>query len=338
MIISTNPRFIFLHIPKTAGTSMEEALYDYHNYDYADDPHIELTHYYDYMSKDEFNSFYKFTVIRNPFNLLYSTWNYYVTNSNVDIEFNEWMKWRYDGSISDMEHRTEDPRDGNFRLLFFINRYPQTFWTVNRHGEFIIDRFLCFENIDKDTKELSDKLGLEEILLPKTNVNRPNDNRYIEYYNEESIEIVKKVFKIDLELFGYSEFQDEPVGGLWGENARGKKLSDFGFVIPEGVTLNVGPLPYGNHDIINRYFDNQNKEEVIKSESIYRTHRRLETLNLGLGNIKSHISFLNTELEERHDLTNEEISEMMRKVLDLTERELVYSRKIMELNKKLEDF
>jgi hypothetical protein len=81
MIVSTNPKFIFLHIPKTAGTSIEEALYEFHDFDYSDDVHIDLMNYYDELPRKEFESFYKFTVIRNPFNLLYSTWAYYVRDS-----------------------------------------------------------------------------------------------------------------------------------------------------------------------------------------------------------------------------------------------------------------
>lgn len=337
MIISTNPKFIFLHIPKTAGTSMEEALYDYHDFDYTDDPHIELAHYYDYMNKDEFNSFYKFTTIRNPFNLLYSTWGYYVRDNNYNIEFNEWIKWRHEGSISDMESKVPDPRDGNFRLLFFINRYPQTFWCVNRHGEFIIDRFLSFENIDNDLNELTNHIGLNDILLPRTNVNRLDQKRYIEYYNQESIEIVKKQFKIDLDLFGYSEKQDKPEGGLWGEMAKGKKLTDFGYNIPEGIQLNVGPLPYGHHDIIKRYFDGRDKEVVLKEETSYRTKRRIESLQHDIASIKDYEILLQRDLDENHELTNDEIAGKMRKILELKERELVYNRKIMELEKKLDN-
>lgn len=332
MIVSTKPKFIFLHIPKTAGTSVEESLYDYHDFDYNDDPHLELLQFYDDMTREEYDEFYKFTVIRNPFTLLYSTWAYYVRGNGIDIEFNDWIKWRHRDPVSKYKGLVDD--NGNFRLTYYMNRYPQTFWLVNHDGEFIIDRTICFENLEEDLGEVFDKLKLGEMYLPHNNKTSNDDRRYIDYYDEESIEIVKKEFKIDFDLFGYSSEKDEPTGGNWGESFKGKSLNDFGFIIPDGVKLNVGNLPYGPHDVIHRYFADRNKEDEFKEFTEYRATRRLASLQGDIMNIQQGIQNLNVTLENE-EITDEEIKNVISTITRLTERELVYKQKVIEIRRKL---
>jgi hypothetical protein len=335
MIISTNPKFIFLHIPKTAGTSVEESLYDFHDFDYNDDPHMELLQFYDDMTREEYDEFYKFTVIRNPFTLLYSTWAYYVRNNGIKIDFNDWIKWRYREPVSKYKGLVNDNNNGNFRLTYYMNRYPQTFWLVNHDGEFIIDHTIRFENLEEELGEVFEKLGLGEMYLPHANKTANDDNRrYIKYYDEESIEIVKKEFKIDFELFGYSLEQDESVGGNWGDSFKGKSLGDFGFHIPDGVKLNVGSLPYGPHDIIHRYFADRNRDEDFKEFTKYRASRRLSSLESDISNIKDGIERLQEKLQDKN-ITDDEVNSVISHITRLTERDLVYKQKVIEIRRKL---
>lgn len=337
MIVSTDPKFIFLHIPKTAGTSVEESLYDFHDFNYSDEPHLELLQYYDDMEKEEFDSFFKFTVIRNPFNLLYSTWTYYVKNNGIDIDFNSWIKWRYRENYGKYRHlsRKSDP---NFRLSFYINRYPQTLWLVNREGDFIIDHTICFERVEEEMSNLFDKLKLGDMYLPHENKSSFDDQvRYIEYYNEESIEIVKEEFKIDFDLFGYDEHQDEPVGGIWGSSFEGKKLSNFGYGVPKGIKLNIGTLPYGPQDIIHRYFGGRDKKDLFAEFTHNVLVRRKNSLMNDITNIEYGINKLQNRMKEQK-LNDEQISDTISNILRLQERRMVYEQMVKQIIEKLESF
>jgi hypothetical protein len=341
MIVSTNPKFIFLHIPKTAGTSIEEALYEFHDFDYSDDVHIDLMNYYDELPRKEFESFYKFTVIRNPFNLIYSTWAYYVRNNEIPIEFNEWIKWRYHGSFSDMKDRIEYGNEGILRSGYYINRYPQTLWCVDREGNFIIDHFISFCELEKGFKEVVDHLNIGEIYLTHTNRNTIDTGmRYLSFYNEESIKIVKEVFKIDMEIFGYNEFQDASIGGMWGGQVKEKKnLSDFGFKLPKGIPLNVGILPYGSQVIIKRHYSvEQDRDTLFKEFNVNNINKRILSLSHSINSIRDTIESYESELMENDEISDETISERIKMILELKERELTYRKKTNELIKKLKTF
>lgn len=334
MIVSTNPKFIFLHIPKTAGTSVEESLNSFHDYDYHDNPHAEMMLYYDDMSEEEYNTFYKFTVIRNPFNLLYSTWSYYVKQNNINIEFNEWIKWRFTEKLTKYSDTIDIYGDGNFRMTYYINKNPQTFWLINNDGDFILDHVICFENIEKDLQEVFDILGLGEMYLPHTNKNENTGKNYMQFYNEESIEIVKKEFKIDLDLFGYNEYQDKPTGGLWGKQIKGKNLRDFGYGVPDGIKLNVGNLPYGPHDLIYRYYNKDYKEDLVKEFNEHNLLKRRDSLSHDIDMLLGKIDYLENKLTDPN-IDNEETTNIMSTILNVRERILVYKRKIVEINNTL---
>ena len=94
MVLSTNPPFLFIHIPKTAGTSVEEALFDYQDFNYMNEPHPIVAQYKTYLSKEMFESLFKFSFVRNPWSLQVSTYKYYVVSNNIDITFEEYIKWK----------------------------------------------------------------------------------------------------------------------------------------------------------------------------------------------------------------------------------------------------
>src|SRR2546423_13434005 len=95
-MISFQKRFLFVHIPKTAGNSIQTVLRDYsedevvalrpeqdgierfglRNPNYKIKKHSTLAEYRDALGNEQFRSLYKFTCVRNPWDRMAS---YYFT-------------------------------------------------------------------------------------------------------------------------------------------------------------------------------------------------------------------------------------------------------------------
>ena len=102
MIYSRDPRFIFVHIPKTAGTSIEEAVYHYQDFVVTNQNiHQPMIQFREYLNQDEYDDAFKFCFVRNPFDLMYSTWKYWTHNNGLDVSFEDWIIWRFEGRMSD---------------------------------------------------------------------------------------------------------------------------------------------------------------------------------------------------------------------------------------------
>ena len=170
---------IFVHIPKNAGTAIEEY---FGNSSFIIQPgKHDSIHEIKKRFLNVYNSYRKFTIIRNPYDKMVS-WYFYLKrnlgeNYNI-IDFNEWIK-----DPSKFWH-TDDP-------ISYLK--PQCEWIDNTV------EIIKFENINK---ELDDFFG-KEIKLLRTN--NSNHDHYLEYYNQKSLDIIYERYKEDFEKFNYKK-------------------------------------------------------------------------------------------------------------------------------------
>ena len=160
-MISYDKKFIFVHINKTAGTSMEKALADYgvkkleekgdlkFELNYNQSQHFNCDEYKKYLGS-EYDDYFKFTVVRNPFDRVVSY--YYGGAIQKGLNFKDWVVDRY---------LNENYKD-------YIRMYSDyTHW-------FDKDELNCvlkFENLDQDFIKLKETLDLN-CELGKANVNK----------------------------------------------------------------------------------------------------------------------------------------------------------------------
>lgn len=298
MILSTDPKFLFIHIPKCAGTSVEESLYHYQDFKYHQMVHGCALQFKQYLNDDFFDELYKFTFIRNPWDLQVSCWRYYVRNHGIDMDFNEFIEWKFTGSIEDMRSRLpKDNPNVDLSLLrngFYIHRTPQTYFMIDEKGNYLVDYIGSVEGISEHYNNITKKLSIENTFLPHVNVSvqRCDDLDYKTYYNEKSIELVRSRFALDIFLYGYNFDILHPDPNKMGEIIEeNNSIEKRGYKLPVDFYFSIGDLPYGLGDIEYRY-DHNHFEEEFKNFNKNKSERRIHSLESNIHSILDNIRIM----------------------------------------------
>ena len=178
-------KFVFIHINKTGGSSIEKAL----NLPLEHKTAIEKIRK---MGRKRWNSRFTFAVVRNPWDKVVSHYHYRVQTGQTGmgdkhISFPEWVKRAYGA---------QDPRYYDKPRMFM----PQIDWIADSKGNILVDKILHFENINKEFQEAMKTIG-KDITLPHTKSSKRGD--YREYYDQASIEIIRNWFQKDITAFSY---------------------------------------------------------------------------------------------------------------------------------------
>lgn len=182
---------IFIHIPKTGGNSIQKALFD------NPSVHVPWSDYYK-KSPKKFEKFFKFAVVRNPWDRLVSSF-FYLKNGGMNDEDKKWTS----ENIKDFNNFEEFVlgwiNDKNiYKGIHFI---PQTYWICDENKKIMVDFIARLETINQDFLFIANKVGSTKKKIEK--INTSERSQYRNYYSDKTIEIVKNIYKDDIELFGY---------------------------------------------------------------------------------------------------------------------------------------
>ncbi len=177
--------FIFIHINKTGGSSIEKAL------------RLPLEHKtarekIDEIGLERWKRRFTFTVVRNPWDKVVSHYLYrWQTNQtglqNASIDFRTWARLAY---------RDHNPKYYDKPKMFM----PQLAWLTDVEGHLLVD-FVCrFENLASDFETVLHTIG-RKATLPHLKASKRG--HYRDYYDGETIEIVAQWFQRDIEYFHY---------------------------------------------------------------------------------------------------------------------------------------
>lgn len=210
LVISKKNKLIFFHIPKNAGTSVSSALLKNESYYFAwvilskilrkfkktdnfffDNiqnqfflftSHETVKTIENKISKDIFNNYFKFAIVRNPYSRFVSRYNYMkLTNNLNEKNFSVFLENHVKKSLV---------ADQQYKFL------------LNKNGKIGVDKIIKYENLNTEIQELNKYTNLDFSKFEKLNVST-HDN-YRDYYNNESKKIVEDFCREDLEYFNYS--------------------------------------------------------------------------------------------------------------------------------------
>ena len=203
MIISDKNKFVFIHIPKNSGTAMTKVLQKtYENTEllYACERNginigIDKMHlYYDvidkFISKNVLDNYFKFCIIRNPYNKLYSAWNFIKIRhgySNV----NDFVKYKLNEEF--IYGKELIPGDAR------VHYRPQFTFVYDNENNKFADFVIKYENLNQDISKMNEQYGLDIELYDNGN----SKKSYIHHLNKESILKINSLYKKDFELFNY---------------------------------------------------------------------------------------------------------------------------------------
>ncbi len=213
MLISYQKRFIFVHVPKVAGSSIRDAI---QRYAYRPDMYLwnrvlrklglrarlpaspiyslsthstagEAKHH---LPSEVFAGFFKFAFVRNPWDHLVSKYHFILKrppHRHYEIVrtlscFRDYVRWL-----------EENPGEALHGAL-------QKYFVTDHSGQMLVDFLGRYENLQDDFQTACRRVGIHAT-LPHVNVSKHDD--YRAYFDSETIDVVGRLFAPDIKFFGY---------------------------------------------------------------------------------------------------------------------------------------
>ena len=226
-MICHDHRCIFIHVPKVAGKSVEQVFLDLVGVPWEerstlllrknDDPalgperlaHLTAREYVEcgHVAPEEFDSYFKFAFVRNPWARLVSEYRY--RNISTRYSFKDFL----------LRGLPEPSWRDTYRHIM-----PQYDFLYDDKGDLLVDFVGRFERLQQDFDIVCQRLGIPQTPLPhiarviekkflsmrtirkavaRLRQKEPQHGHYTEYYDSESREIVARMYAKDIEAFGY---------------------------------------------------------------------------------------------------------------------------------------
>lgn len=187
---------LFVHIPKAAGTSLLDALYDHKVVG-----HPLLIEYF-LVDPERYRRYWKFTVTRNPFDRLVSAFHY-AKRGGGNSGTKKWAE-QHLGNCANFAEFIEHISDSSVRAPIFMQQFfrPQNHFLRGPSGEIELDFIGKMEDLDRDYATIRTKVAGSSPELPHRNATNRQDHR--SYYDSSARALVEEIYADDLELFGYT--------------------------------------------------------------------------------------------------------------------------------------
>jgi chondroitin 4-sulfotransferase 11 len=214
MPVSHPHKTIFVHIPKTAGTSIEAVLGMH-----GDKQDIGVVPYFNQKLDHEhlygrqmqhmtaqairtvlnndalFDSYFKFTVVRNPWDRLVSALAW---TDQKWVRGEELTVSGFDSQVRQLHELLVTAQTAPVQLPHYL--YPQSQYIFDAARRPLVNFIGRYENLAADWRVICAKLGLS-IELPARMKSHHRD--YREYYSPETRQRVADIYALDINLFQY---------------------------------------------------------------------------------------------------------------------------------------
>jgi hypothetical protein len=197
-MICRRRKILFIHVPKTAGTSLEAAiwgdararenLYGPSAVGFLQHLTIDELLGHGLVTPEELNAHLKFCFVRNPWDRAVSEYH--------------WVK---SGKGTAVALTRGDTFDDFCHALETKQIVPPCNPHLRRQIDFVqgVDFVGRYENLEDDFARICAMAGLGDLVLPRLNASEFRSATYHEYYSDETRALVGKLYQSDAEAFGY---------------------------------------------------------------------------------------------------------------------------------------
>ena len=178
--------FVFIHINKTGGSSIEKALG-------APLIHKPALEFRKDIGQHRWDKRFSFAIVRNPWDRAVSQYHYRLMINKTRLRqkplpFDEWVKRVF---------VERDPAYLDEERMFLT----QTDWVADEDGNTIVNFVGRFENLQAAWETICTNLNKEITTLP--HVKKSSRGDYRSHYSDTSAEIIESFFKDDIDNFNY---------------------------------------------------------------------------------------------------------------------------------------
>lgn len=138
----------------------------------------------------DWDKYYSFAILRNPWDRVVSFYHFGLSNSK-----SIWSKWAKSKDFESFVKCEE--------VIKLLKQYNFYNFVCNKNGDSLINKIIKLENINNELPLLLKSLNINlKIDIPKLNSTQRSD--YRNYYNDDTINLIKQYFHSDIEFGKYT--------------------------------------------------------------------------------------------------------------------------------------
>lgn len=217
-MLSTTHDFLFVHVPKTGGNSIQAVLSEFSDDEivaplehqdgverfgvaherYGYSKHSPLRVYRSELPEEVYSRLFKFAVLRDPWERMISL---YFSPHRGSVE---WDRDAFEELVDEVPAVRDFVRERSLRaeIASRLDRIGLP-WPRALYGSLDrdLDALLRFEKLSEDFERVCRRIGIDADPLPRRN--QSDRNHYARYYDAELIERVRSKFSDEIEYGGY---------------------------------------------------------------------------------------------------------------------------------------
>tara|TARA_B100000427_G_scaffold124065_1_gene103258 strand:- start:309 stop:962 length:654 start_codon:yes stop_codon:yes gene_type:complete len=189
-----NDNWVYIHVPKTAGTTTELLFEKQYFLKVEDEVHTTV-----YDIEDKKDKFI-FGFVRNPYTYEWSIWNYHKKSWGIFDEFDEWCAFRFDDKKDECyEKYPKKKGELDYGYILFIRSQAGYFCDENK--KCIASKIYRFEQLRDSWDDIQNRINMD---IKMDVYDRVYKDDYKRDYTDYSYDLITKHRAKDIELFGYN--------------------------------------------------------------------------------------------------------------------------------------